>query len=89
MLPYSEPDQDVSPHNDTDWDWGKIWNIKWKYKNGVNQFFWLTWIEINFDQELPITQNFLYFQQPNIVLKHNQDLSAIGTYFLSFISLAV
>ena len=20
--PYSEPDQDVSPNNDTDWDWG-------------------------------------------------------------------
>ena len=23
LLPYSEPDQDVSPNNDTDWDWGK------------------------------------------------------------------
>ena len=22
LLPYSEPDQDVSPNNDPDWDWG-------------------------------------------------------------------
>ena len=23
MLPYSEPDQDASPNNDPDWDWGE------------------------------------------------------------------
>ena len=22
LLPYSEPDQDASPNNDPDWDWG-------------------------------------------------------------------
>ena len=22
LLPYSEPDQDLSPNNDPDWDWG-------------------------------------------------------------------
>ena len=25
LLPYSEPDQDASPNNDPDWDWGKAW----------------------------------------------------------------
>ena len=23
LLPYSEPDQDLSPNNDPDWDWGE------------------------------------------------------------------
>lgn len=37
LLPYSEPDQDLSPNNDPDWDWGEGGNKDAQEKEEARQ----------------------------------------------------